>query len=196
MKIGVLAWGSLVWNPDGLLLAGDFQPNGPRLAIEFCRVSSDGRLTLVIDETFGTTCTTYSAVSSFEDLDKAIENLWVRESKAGAKIPADLRGQAMIGYVDLQNNTESAAARQRHPLAVDAIKEWAPAAGYSAIIWTALPIRFKDTLNVPFSTEAAIAYLDSLEDKTAKSRALDYIRKAPPEVNTPVRTAVQKHWPE
>lgn len=196
MRIGVLAWGSLVWNPGELLLTDDFQPNGPQLAIEFCRVSSDRRLTLVIDETVGTPCSTYSGVSSFEDLDKAIENLWVRESKAGAKIPADLRAQAMIGFVDLQNNTESAAARQRHPRAVDAIKEWAGAEGFDAIVWTALPIRFKDTLNVPFSTEAAITYLDGLEDKAVKSMALDYVRKAPPEVQTPVRTAVQKRWPE
>jgi len=192
----VLAWGSLVWNPDGLLLAGDFQPNGPQLAIEFCRVSSDGRLTLVIDETFGTPCATYSAMSSFEDLDKAIENLWVRESKAGAKIPTDLRGQAMIGFVDLQDNTESAVARQRHPRAVDAIKEWAGTEDFSAIVWTALPIRFKDTLNVPFSTEAAIAYLDGIKDKASKSIALEYVRKAPPEVRTPVRAEVQKRWPE
>ncbi|HEX2839935.1 hypothetical protein [Hyphomicrobium sp.] len=195
MRIGVLAWGSLVWNRGELLLADDFRPNGPRLAIEFCRVSSDGRLTLVIDETFGTPCPTYSGVSSFEDLDKAIENLWVRESKPGAKIPADLRGQAMIGFVDLQDNTESAVARQRHPLAVDAIREWAGPEGFSAIVWTALPIRFKDTLNVPFSTEAAIAYLDSLEDEAARSMALDYVRKAPPEVRTPVRAEVQKRWP-
>jgi hypothetical protein len=37
-------------------LAGavSFEPRGPCLLIEFCRVSKDGRLTLVIDELFGT----------------------------------------------------------------------------------------------------------------------------------------------
>ena len=64
MKIAVLAWGSLVWDPQDLQVAGKFAPNGPLLPIEFCRVSADGRLTLVVDETFGATCTTYSASSA------------------------------------------------------------------------------------------------------------------------------------
>ena len=58
-KIAVLAWGSLV--PEPRDLKAEFEPNGPLLPIEFCRVSDDGRLTLVIDETFGAVCTTYSA---------------------------------------------------------------------------------------------------------------------------------------
>ena len=52
MKSAVLAWGSLVWDPRDLQLAAEFAPNGPLLPIEFCRVSDDGRLTLVVDETF------------------------------------------------------------------------------------------------------------------------------------------------
>jgi hypothetical protein len=58
---------------------GDFEPIGPRLPIEFCRISRDGRLTLVIDESFGVPCTTYSALSAFGDLNAAIENLRDRE---------------------------------------------------------------------------------------------------------------------
>jgi hypothetical protein len=33
----------------------------PHLPIEFCRISQDGRLTLVIDESVGVSCITYSA---------------------------------------------------------------------------------------------------------------------------------------
>jgi len=43
MKIAVLAWGSLVWDRRDLAVAGNFEPTGPRLPIEFCRVSGDGR---------------------------------------------------------------------------------------------------------------------------------------------------------
>jgi hypothetical protein len=79
MKSAILAWGSLVWDPGDLKVAADFVANGPLLPIEFCRVSDDGRLTLVVDETFGSVCTTYSAPSALEDLDGAIENLRLRE---------------------------------------------------------------------------------------------------------------------
>ena|SRR5271165_3513243 len=79
MKIAVLAWGSVVWDPQDLRAAGTFAPNGPLLPIEFRRVSADGRLTLVIDETFGAICTTYSAPSALQNLDAAVENLRGRE---------------------------------------------------------------------------------------------------------------------
>ena len=66
MKIAVLAWGSLVWDPGDLQVAADFAPNGPLVPIEFCRASRDGRLTLVIDERFGALCTTYSSPSAIQ----------------------------------------------------------------------------------------------------------------------------------
>ncbi len=40
-------------------------------------------------------------------------------------------------------------------------------------------------------------YLETLEGKDPErfERALEYIRKAPPEVETPVRDEVAKRWP-
>ncbi len=84
MKIAVLAWGSLVWDPRELHAAAPFAPNGPLLPIEFCRVSGDGRLTLVIDEAFGIVCKTYSAPSAIQSLDEAVENLRGRERMSSA----------------------------------------------------------------------------------------------------------------
>ncbi|MHB2268110.1 hypothetical protein [Pseudaminobacter salicylatoxidans] len=49
MRIAVLAWGSLVWDRQKLAIADDFDPSGPQLPVEFCRISGGGRLTLVID---------------------------------------------------------------------------------------------------------------------------------------------------
>jgi len=62
-KIAVIAWGSLVWDKRSLRIADKFECTGPRLPIEFCRISGDGRLTLVIDETNGAECPTYQACS-------------------------------------------------------------------------------------------------------------------------------------
>jgi hypothetical protein len=41
---------SLIWNPEGLLIEGEWNENVPPLPIEYARKSLDGRLTLVIWE--------------------------------------------------------------------------------------------------------------------------------------------------
>jgi hypothetical protein len=187
-KIAVLAWGSLVPEPRDLKAAAKFEPNGPLLPIEFCRVSDDGRLTLVIDETFGAVCTTYSAQSAIQELDGAIENLRVREGMQNA------RG---IGFVELASGKQSDIAMQRHPQAVVTITAWATSNGYDAAIWTALASNFDDHGGEPFSVTAAIRYLETLEGRDAAKFGLTlaYIRNAPTEVQTPVRDEVNKRWP-
>jgi hypothetical protein len=190
VKCAVLAWGSLVWDPRELKTAAKFAPNGPLLPIEFCRVSKDGRLTLAIDETFGDVCTTYSAPSAFADRDAAIENLRKREGTIASE----------IGFVEPASGRQSDVAMERHPQAVATIAAWAEASGYDAAIWTALESNFDDwdRAGEPFSVTAAIRYLEALKKKDAEAfaRALEYIRKAPAEVETPVRDAVAKHWPQ
>ncbi|MGB2837786.1 MAG: hypothetical protein WBC30_19315 [Candidatus Sulfotelmatobacter sp.] len=118
VKIAVLAWGSLVWDPRDLQTAGKFAPNGPLLPIELCRVSADGRLTLVIDETFGDVCTTYSAPSALGSLDAAIENLRLREG---------MRNSGEVGFVELGSGRQSDLAMERHPQVVASIGAWAAA---------------------------------------------------------------------
>ena len=46
----------MIWARRNLAIISDFEPIGPRLPIEFCRVSRDGSLTLVIEEAFGAPC--------------------------------------------------------------------------------------------------------------------------------------------
>jgi hypothetical protein len=187
-KIAVLGLGSLVWDPRDLQAAEKFAPNGPLLPIEFCRISGDGRLTLVIDETFGALCTTYSAPSAIENLDAAIENLRVREGMQ------DARG---VGFVELASGKQSDIAMQRHPKAVATIAAWAQSNGYDATIWTALASNFEEHGGEPFSVTAAIRYLEELEKRDAArfGRALATIRNAPAKVQTPVRVEVNKRWP-
>ena len=87
---------------------------------------------------------------------------------------------------------------QRHPQAVATIAAWATANGYDAAIWTALASNFgePDKGGEPFSVTAAIRYLAKLEERDPAqfARALDYICKAPPEIETPVRDEVKKRW--
>ena len=189
MKTAVLAWGSLLWDPRDLKTAAKFVANGPLLPIEFCRISADGRLTLAIDETFGAVCKTYSAPCALDALDAAIENLRVRE---GTNARA-------VGFVEPASGRQSDVAIERHPEAVATIAAWAESNGYDAAIWTALASNFDEPGKggEPFSVTAAIQYLATLQgrDDAKFARALTYIRKAPPEVETPVREEVAKRWP-
>jgi len=184
MKISIIGWGSLVWNGQNLALAGQFEPIGPRLPIEFCRVSRNECLTLVIDETLGAPCITYSAVSHFSTLDSAIENLRVREGMPTRK---------GIGFIG-PNGRQSDAAIERHPQAVRDINAWINTSGFDAAIWTALGSNFEEKTREPFSVEAAIRYLEARNKQTLR-RALGYIREAPPEISTPVRQSVNFRWP-
>ena len=197
MRIAVVAWGSLVWDRRELAIAEAFKANGPRLPIEFCRVSGGGRLTLVIDEGSGASCPTYAAVSAFGDLDAALENLWMREGSQDEALPKNVRTHGRVGFVEVASGNCSVKAEERHPKAGATIKTWAQANGFDAAIWTALTSNFHESgkAGEPFSVEAAIRYLETLEAPKL-SVALDYIHSAPPEIQTPVRDAVNARWPE
>jgi hypothetical protein len=189
MKIAILGWGSLLWDPKELKLAAPFEHNGPRLPIEFCRISQNRRLTLIIDETFGTLCRTYAAASAFGTLEEAMENLRLREEMTSA---------ADIGFITVAAQERNPAATERHPHAVETIADWALHAGYDAAIWTALESHFERHTREPFSVNAAMRFLEELEqnDKPAFARALEYIRRAPEATQTPLRDAAAAQWPQ
>jgi hypothetical protein len=188
MKIAVLGWGSLLWDSRDLQLATPFELTGPNLPIEFCRVSKNHRLTLIIDETFGTLCQTYAAASAFDELDAAVENLRLREGMSSA---------ADVGFVEIATQERSPMAMKRHPHALETIADWALNSGYDAAIWTALDSHFEARTKELFSVNAAMRFLENLEqhDAEAFARALDYIRRAPAATQTPVREATAAQWP-
>ncbi|MFC3061033.1 hypothetical protein [Paenirhodobacter populi] len=166
-----------------------FNPIGPILPIEFCRVSGNDnpprRLTLVIDDDIGVQCQTYVALSAFDDLEAARENLRSREGLA------HVNG---IGFA-VKGGASSARAIERHPKAVMAIEAWLAASDFDAVIWTALANNFAERAGEAFSVEASIRFLEAQPEEHLP-RALEYIRKAPEPVQTPVRAAVSARWPQ
>lgn len=60
------------------------------------------------------------------------------------------------------------------------------AQNWDAVVWTALTSNFSEKRGEPYSTEAALRYFNGLEAE-AKARAVEYVVKAPPEVDTPFR---------
>lgn len=182
MRIAILGWGSLIWDQRDLPISGDWERGGPVLPIEFSRISTRGEragcLTLVINEQHGVKVTTRFALSPRTKLDQAIADLRIREGTSSDS----------IGYVNLVSDTVRVYTRQQHPNACSAIKAWAQAQRWDAVVWTALPSNFDTEKKNPFSVDAAIQHLNGLVEP-AKSHALAYLQKAPLEVVTPVRTA-------
>jgi len=180
VRIAIIAWGSVVWDPRNLMFVGKFEPTDLRLPLEFCRVSGDGRLTLVIDEKFGEICPARVAVSGFRELQQTIKDLRARENTTAKN----------IGFVDCVTGKHSAREKGSSAYVVETVVSWVAANDYDAAVWTALSRNFLE----PFSVDAAIKYLEIQRAQTLE-RALRYIRKAPPEVQTPVRAAVKARWP-
>ncbi|NDD91347.1 hypothetical protein EBZ37_04610 [bacterium] len=173
MKIAILGWGSLIWDQRDLLTQGVWQKGGPVLPIEFSRISSDGRLTLVIDEKNGVPVQTRFAQSGSETLNQAIEDLRKREGTS----------KSMIGVVSRTIVNAKAGS--------DSIKAWDVEHKWDGVIWTGLPSNFEDIKNVPFTIENGLTYLRSLAGEK-KAKAREYIDRAPEEVVTPLRRALEK----
>jgi hypothetical protein len=180
VKIAILGWGSLIYEPRGLPISSEWQPDGPNLWIEFSRISQRGAragcLTLVIDERCESEVTTLHVLSQRSDLSQAIADLQAREGTS----PDD------IGFCEVAAGRFATNALSRHPKSCERIRAWAQAKGFDAVIWTALARRFKDALGIPFTPAAALKYLNGLP-APIREKALDYIHKAPAQTMTPFR---------
>lgn len=176
MKIAVLGWGSLVWDSRELPLQGDWIQGGPRLPLEFSRISKDGRLTLVINMEHGAHVPSRYATSLRKDLGDVIADLRDREGTVRKR----------IGFVDINSDTTSKTEFPEQADIFDSMSEWCKTNCFDAVIWTALPSQFESETGKLFNVDNAIEYLLSLP-KTARTNALEYIKKAPAEVDTPVR---------
>ncbi len=180
MSIAILGWGSLIKEPRGLPIEGEWQPDGPKLWIEFSRISQRGVragcLTLVIDERCESEVTTLHVLSKRSDLPQAIADLQEREGTSHDD----------IGFCEVAAARFAPNAMSRHPKSCERIRAWAQEKEFDAVIWAALSRRFKDALGIPFSPAAALNYLNGLPAPT-KEKALDYIHNAPPQTMTPFR---------
>lgn len=181
MTIAILGWGSLIKEPGGLPIQGEWQPDGPNLWIEFSRISRTGKragcLTLVIDEKCESEVTTLHVLSKRSELPQAIADLQERERTSS---------QDDIGFCEVATRRFAPSAMNRHPKSCERIHAWAKEKKFDAVIWTALPRRFKDVLNIPFTPAAALNYLNGLPSLT-KEKALEYIHDAPKQTMTQFR---------
>ena len=82
LRIVILGWGSLIWDPRVLKIEEDWRTDGPNLPIEFARISSfgedDERLTLVLFPEGGRVPVLWT-YSKINNLENAISDLMKRE---------------------------------------------------------------------------------------------------------------------
>jgi hypothetical protein len=173
MKIACLGWGSLIWDPCGLPIQGDWFEDGPFAPVEFTRHSSGDRITLVIDQNAAPVRLLWVHMVS-GDLQSAKEALRDREGiPAGSwstKIGSWQRGEA-------------------DPANIPELSKWAAAHGIDAVIWTALGPKFAGE-DVSPSADQVIEFLRGLTG-AAYERAKEYIQRAPLQIDTAYRRRIE-----
>jgi hypothetical protein len=185
MTIGVIGWGSLIWCPGSLLINTGWRPDGPLLPVEFARISTDGRLTLVIEEK-SKPQHTYWAVSQFDELEGARKNLKDRERTALKK----------IHYLSAEGKAEGIP-----PEIEKIVKNWLAAQkDVHAAIWTGLESNWKEKRGVGFTFGDAVRYLEELQANKDQAeatfeRAREYVTNTPSQIQTSVRELMRhKGW--
>ena len=162
MKIAYFAWGSLLWDSEGLDLQTSWKKTNIRLPINFSRISDNGKgkLSLVIDNINGISNPIYYAITKTTNLNNAIENLKIREGT----IPK------YIGYINLKNETSRYSERLTLT-DIQKIKKFALKNKIDAIVWTDLYPNFKN-----FSTSNALKYIESKKkDEQLYEKIIEYI---------------------
>ncbi len=183
MKIAILGWGSLIWNPQNLNYHKElgWYTEGPFLPIEFSRISSNGRLTLVIDKNAEMLQTLF-AISHYEKLDEALLDLAVREGCSKGKIGYCYKDKSGFFCYPVNFNFNFKSNIEKWMETTDDI---------DAVLWTNLSVKFNNAIGLKHTEENVIKYLETL-DENIKPLAEEYIRKAPKQIDTKMRRAIEE----
>lgn len=157
-----LGWGSLIWRPEDLPLVDNrpeaWRADGPELPVEFLRVSSNGCLTLVVDESSPDVPVLWNQLS-VNTMPEAIEALRLREG--------DTR-RSWIG--SWPNDSIFEGGRN--------VERWARSRSFEGVVWTAIPAKFDSTDHRRPTQAEALNYLLGLSGNV-RTRAEEYVRRAP-----------------
>jgi hypothetical protein len=121
-----------------------FKPGGPKLPIEFSRISKGPRLTLVIDLIHGIDVPTRFAVSIRSSVSEAVDDLREREGT----------NKQHIGFTDIIGDQASFREYPDHKFAHDIIVPWLKTNGFDAVVWAALPPNYRKREQKDFSVAA------------------------------------------
>lgn len=170
MEIVCLGWGSLIWDARELACDGTWRLDGPYLPIEFARQSSDGRITLVIHESFHTVQSLWT-IMNVENLEQAIESLRRREKTAPSH----------IHYISLNDTPANDVENE--------VLTWMEEKQFDCAIWTGLPPKFSDTNGKIPTIDELFEYFERKKENLLNIE--EYIRKAPEQIQTAYRNQLE-----
>ena len=179
MKIAIISFGSLATKGSNLVKTKFTNKNAPQLPIELCRISKSGKLVLAINEENGVSNNVFYAIAKDTSLNKVIPAFMSKENI----------GENQIGVVDLIAKVASKRANQ-YPNVSRNVAKWAKAQKIDAVVFNMLGRRFKDVINVPFSAQNAINYVNGQDAKT-KIEQVNYLKSIPAGIDTPVLTLLK-----
>ncbi|SEO59270.1 hypothetical protein [Mucilaginibacter sp. OK283] len=178
MKIAVLGWGSLIWQPKQLNITGEkWYQDGPLLPLEFKRVSLDGRLTLVICPGYPEVISLY-AISSFDNLNQAIDNLRLREGTVTQH----------IGFYNFQSDNKQ--VKKANESIFSNLFLWQRLTDIDAVIRTDLSPNFRERTQLEFTIDNVHTHLKQLSAEAFQS-AKQYVENVPAQINTKYRQEIQ-----
>ena len=171
-----LGWGSLIWDPRTLPRRGRWRLDGPRLPIEFAREAADKRITLVVTEGAPVLDVLWIELD-VPSLVQAKRALAHREKITDASIERD------VGYCD-------GGQTSPYPIAAT-VAAWAEQREVGAVVWTGLRPGFREKRGTVPAITDVLGHLRGL-DGGERDRAERYIRRAPEQIRTPYRDAIQR----
>jgi hypothetical protein len=177
MKIAILGWGSLVWDPRSLHIRAGWFTDGPLLPVEFARESKDKRVTLVITPGSPVVRSLW-ALSSLESVEAATADLAFREEIKDENDPYS------IGLWK--------QAPQAQAIVDPEIGQWATRLELDAVIWTRLKPRFGEQERIATADEV-VTYLRGLSPEQ-QANAERYVRMTPRQIDTPYRRRLEQEF--
>lgn len=175
--IACIGWGSVVHSPGHLRLRGGWHYDGPLLPVEFARESGGKRITLVLCPGVPRVRTCWTLLN-VPDIESAKQGLGLREYRDAT--PKWIREN--IGFWDHATGTSFG-------LEADTIVAWAKERGLAGVVWTNLSCKFNQRNGVMPTAEQVIVHLRALDGED-RQNAEEYVRKAPPQIDTPYRRLI------
>jgi hypothetical protein len=175
VKIAIIGWGSLYWNPGNLDIKPGWHKDGPMLPVEFARVSQDGRLTLVL-------------------VDGVPEQLtlWADSKKATLKdAAADLQAREGCGPCGI-GSWPRLDHRSRVSTYDELIGSWVESKGLDGAVWTALGPKGPNGEEEVVPEGDRLEYLRGLVASGREAKSREYFEKAPEQIATPFRELVRR----
>ncbi len=177
VKIAIIGWGYLIWDPLGMDLEPEWHTDGPLLPVEFARFSSGPRLLPVLvggaplQPTLWTFSRKASVLSAAADL-AVREGVWTHD----------------IGYW-------ARAEDMGHSHGIEAvIRDWVVSKGLDGAVWRAVEPNLPDLTPGLASEQVRLDYLRELVATGCAAAAKEFFERTPAQIRTPFRQRVQQEF--